>query len=178
MTNSDKQLIEKVLKKRVDKNREMVKKVIEHIRGPQSIFNQNEITRESGIIDLITKVLIYHFQNDPANLLLKYSQNNRYLLRSKTNNVPKITSGPKRQFEVLMQQNYSRFRQEVRMSKAAFNSLCELLRNHPEYQYKGLGRRQFDVEIQVMIALNFLGTSGTGASHTAVARRYSIGGMV
>lgn len=177
MKISRKQNIVKILEDRVEKKRQIVKKVIRHIRGPQSIFTQDETTKESGIINLLTIGLIHHFRTDPANKLLKFAQNNRYLFRSKKNNSPKITSGPNIQFNQLMHQDDdARFKKEVRMSKTAFNKLCELLKEHPEYKYKGVGRRQFDIGIQVMIALNILGTSRTDASHTAVSKRYSISG--
>lgn len=75
-----------------------------------------------------------------------------------------------------MKQNFSNFRKEVRMSREAFFKLREMLKDQPEYKYKGVGHRQMPCEVQLMIALNRLGSSGNGGSYSAVARRYSISG--
>lgn len=60
------------------------------------------------------------------------------------------------------------------MGKEAFKAIQEAIESHPEYTYKGVGCRQLPCGVQVMIALNRLGTSGTGGAYASVARRYSI----
>lgn len=54
----------------------------------------------------------------------------------------------------------------------AFKALQEAIEQHTKY--KGVGRRQLPCSVQMMIALNRLGTSGTGGAYASVASCYSI----
>jgi hypothetical protein len=71
--------------------------------------------------------------------------------------------------------NETEFLSAYRMQRPAFQQLCALIEGHPVFQYKGLGPRQAKVSDQLMVFLNYLGTSGSGASHARARKIYHIG---
>lgn len=65
------------------------------------------------------------------------------------------------------------FRQEARMSRDAFYKICDMVRMHSVF-YNNSRLTQECVEVQLIVALNGLGTSGNGASFGRIARYYGL----
>lgn len=177
MRYTSKQLLEKKLEEKVMKCKEENHQLTSRFERLNEFYktrgNKGDVI---GDMDFVKKQLNVIAENTPCARLLKFSKQNRYLLRSKKLNKRKLTTSPKVQFDLLMEQNYSNFRKEVRMGREAFIELYKKVKDKPEYTYKGTGRRPIPCEVQLMIALNRLGSSGTGGAYASVARRYSISG--
>jgi hypothetical protein len=65
------------------------------------------------------------------------------------------------------------FRQQVRMSRGAFDLVLEKIRGDPVF-LNNSHRKQTDVRIQLALALNRLGTTGNGTSVLAMASKFGV----
>lgn len=178
MKLTEKQRLESILQKQVEKQREQAAKLTERLQRIDDTIREKYNNKKSLGMDFefCKKRIQYSAAKSYQAKLLKFSRANRFLRRPNKYDISKITEGPQHQYKILLKQNYSSFRNEVRMSREAFFKLLDMIEKEPEYLYKGIGRRQMPCKVQLMIALNRLGSSGTGGTYSAVARRYSIGG--
>lgn len=175
-----KQLLEKRLEEQLKNDNDEQQQIMANFERLNEVIkntsDDNEGIIEDEDMDFLKEQLTSIADNSPTAQLLAFSSQNRYLLRSKKNNKRKLTPTPKVQLDLLMEQNFSNFRNEVRMGKEAFLQLHEIIKDNPAYQYKGVGRHQLPSDVQLMIALNRLGSSGSGGAYGSVARSYSISG--
>lgn len=173
---TNKKLLENHLEKKIKARKHRNLEILAKLRK-RNVALKNDDSEDEGInLDLLQRKLDATIDRSVPLRVLRYSKNHRYLTRSKKYNAPKITSGPKVQYELLKIKTNRRFRSEVRMGKQAFRMLYKAIKDHPDYRYKGTGRRPIPCEVQMMIALNRLGTAGV--TYMALAERYSVSGNV
>lgn len=70
------------------------------------------------------------------------------------------------------------FKREVRVTRAKFNVIGNLIRDHRRFaELPGRGRRQAPLRVQLAVALYRFGMNGNAASVDQIAIHFSIGGM-
>lgn len=135
-------------------------------------------TRQQIIRFLETKLAIIsasneEYENDDGRTLelLAYFTISRYL--GPRSLVPKIDTNTK--YNLLLQLDENRVRQEIRMDLDSFNKLYDIISSHHVYSAYP-GRRRTPIKIQMMVALERLGCYGNGASVGKMARSAGISG--
>lgn len=115
-----------------------------------------------------------HLKNHFTRTLRKRLEKKKYLLDKGKNRLPKLVTKARRLL-FLQTLDDDGFLEEIRMSKASFNKLYHILKDHPNYQRASSMSRMTDVRLQIAVVLERLGTFGNGASCGRLARRSGIG---
>lgn len=97
---------------------------------------------------------------------------NRYL--SPRTKVPKMLSNAA---FILQKLDSNGFRQELRMNRDSFYALYEMINDHNAFQSSSRNP-QTDIKVQMMVALEQLGSYGNGSSVGRIARYLGVSGTL
>ncbi|KAI9356416.1 hypothetical protein BD770DRAFT_107038 [Pilaira anomala] len=143
-----------------------------------SVFPKSNLIKPLKKSEKETKMLINvckdHIKNHFTRTLRKRLEKKKYLLDKGKNHLPKLVTKARRLFFLQTLDNDG-FLKGIRKSKASFNKLYHLLKDHPNYQSTSPMSRMTDVRLQMAVVLERLGTFGNGSSCGRLARRSGIG---
>lgn len=125
---------------------------------------KNSLTGETTMDDLR--------QNIPELVAYVLVSQNRYL-------VPRgsVPRAPSKEEFLFNQLDNDRFKQELRMNRSSFFAIYEMIKGH-EIFVSTPQKPQTDVKIQMMVALERLGSYGNGASVGKIARSAGVCGKI
>ena len=127
-----------------------------------------ETLRKVAIVQLATEDSSDSSDEDEAALFYLAVKSQWYL--SERTPVPHSSK-----LELLQQLDDQRFKQEVRMSRHAFNAIISLIERNQVFQSSGL-HSQHPVSLQLLVALKWLGCFGNGASIGMLSRYFGVAG--
>ena len=152
------------------------------IRVLAQLFEQTSILKEEkGASDMeanffsatATYLKVKLAIGSPAGQQYQEIKKRRNLFKRKHNR-PKLVTG-KRRLEYLDELNDNKFKEEIRMSKASFEKLIDMIKTHRLYQLVN-GHPQKDIKLHVAVVLERLGSNGNGTGQSRLARRCGISG--